>query len=287
MGSGDAAFTAALSTLPAAAHSISVMYSFFQRLRSLRHRFWFGVSERVRWSRGLAHETPALELPALPFEQAQRIAALQSRYQVRFEAGLSAATSINNYEYLDVLDCAWRSAGLSQPAGAVVCDVGCASFWYAAALNAFFRPRRLTGIEVEGYRLFKDGHTRLDYALGYIERMSNTRFVVADYLRHTEAADIITAWFPFLTPAAILAWRLPLSLLRPARLMQNVHRNLAPGGLFIMVNHGSDEGARGADLCAAAGFQKAWTWSQPSPLNRDRAFPPVVSGWFRRAVPRP
>ena len=31
-------------------------------------------------------------------------------------------------------------------------------------------------------------------------------------------ADLITAWFPFLTPAAILAWRLPLSLLAPERL---------------------------------------------------------------------
>ena len=28
-----------------------------------------------------------------------------------------------------------------------------------------------------------------------------------------DTADLITSWFPFVTPAAILAWRLPLSLL--------------------------------------------------------------------------
>ena len=59
---------------------------------------------------------------------------------------------------------------------------GCASFWYAAALEAFFRPRALVGVDVEGYRLFKDGRTRSDYAAGYVGQRPNARFVVADYL---------------------------------------------------------------------------------------------------------
>jgi hypothetical protein len=262
------------------------VYSLTQRLRSLRHRFWFGLSERLRWSRGAFQETPALELPLLPLEQAQRIAALQTRYQVRFEANLSAATSVNNYEYLDILDRAWENCGVSRPEGGVVCDVGCASFWYAATLNAFFRPRRLTGIEVEGYRLFRGGHARVDYALGYIEREPNTHFVIADYLDHTEPADVITAWFPFLTPSSILAWRLPLSLLRPAGMMRGVYRNLAPGGLFIMINHGFEEAALGSELCDAAGFERVWKAAQPSTLNRERGKPPIVSGWRHRAAPR-
>ena len=72
---------------------------------------------------------------------------------------MNAATSTNNYEYLDILDRAWADSGLQRPAGGVVCDVGSASFWYAAALHAFFRPRELVGVEVEGHRLFKDGHS--------------------------------------------------------------------------------------------------------------------------------
>jgi hypothetical protein len=35
--------------------------------------------------------------------------------------------------------------------------------------------------------------------------LPNARFMVADTPRRREPADVITAWFPFLTPAAILA----------------------------------------------------------------------------------
>ena len=264
-------------------HSISRVYSLLQRLRSFRHRFWYGVSERVRWSRGAFHETPARELPVLTLEQAQRIAALRSRYQVQFESRMSAATSVNNYEYLDMLDRAWASSGTDRPAGGVLCDVGCASFWYAAALNAFFRPRRLIGVEVEGHRLFRDGRARIDYAAGYVAQVPNAGFVVADYLSYTEPADLITAWFPFLTPAAILAWRLPLSLLQPQRLFRQIRHNLGPNGLFVMVNHGPAEAALAADLCSAIGLGLVWRWMRPvdhAPVwTKHRASPPVISCW--------
>ena len=69
----------------------------------------------------------------------------------------------------------------------LLCDVGCASFWYAAALEAFFRPRAMVGVDVEGYRLFKDGRTRSDYAAGYVGQRPNARFVVADYLGYARA----------------------------------------------------------------------------------------------------
>jgi hypothetical protein len=85
------------------------------------------------------------------------------------------------------------------------------------------------GVEVEGYRLFKDGHTRIDYASGYLAELSNARFVVADYRRCELPADVITAWFPFVSAAAILAWRLPLSLLAPDQLLNRVHHNLHAG----------------------------------------------------------
>jgi hypothetical protein len=70
---------------------------------------------------------------------------------------MNSATSTNNYEYLDILDRAWAESGLTRPADGVVCDVGCASVWYAATLQTFFRPQELVGVEVEGHRLFRDG----------------------------------------------------------------------------------------------------------------------------------
>jgi hypothetical protein len=255
------------------------MYSLLQRLRSVRHGFWYRVSERVRWSRGAFRETPARELPALTREQAGRIAALRDRYQVRFERTLSAATSANNYEYLDILDRAWAQSGMPHPEGGVLCDIGCASFWYAATLQAFFRPERLLGIEIEGHRLFRDGYTRIDYANGYLADMPNAQFVVADYTSFQQSADVVTAWFPFLTAPTILAWRLPLSLLAPERLFERLHSNLKAGGLFIMVNHGLSEAALAQDLCVAAGFRLQWRWGEDGLFSAHRGRAPVVSCW--------
>ena len=167
---------------------------------------------------------------------------------------MSAATSTNNYEYLDILDRAWGDSGLPRPEGGVVCDVGSASFWYAAALQAFFRPRELVGVEVEGHRLFKDGHSRIDYAAGYVGQIPGARFLVADYVDCELPADVITAWFPFLTPAALLAWRLPLSMLTPERLFARIYLNLRPKGLLVLVNHGAAEAAIAKVLCSAVGL---------------------------------
>jgi SAM-dependent methyltransferase len=255
------------------------MYSLFQQLRSLRHGFWYGISERIRWSRGAYEETPVRELGDLGREQGERIAALANRYQMQFEQRMSAATSVNNYEYLDILDRGWTATGMSRGAGGVLCDVGCASFWYASALQSFFRPDRLVGVEVEGHRLFRDGRTRIDYAAGYLTHLSNAQFIVADYTGYTEPADIITSWFPFLTPSAILAWRLPLSLLAPERLFQRIKHNLRPGGLFFMVNHGLQESALGERLCTAAGLRVSARWSEPGVLSRHRMSPPMLTWW--------
>jgi SAM-dependent methyltransferase len=255
------------------------MYSLFQRLRSLRHGFWYGISERIRWSRGAHEETPARELCTLEREQGERIAALGNRYQVQFERGMSAATSINNYEYLDLLDRGWAATGMGRRVGGVLCDIGCASFWYAAALQSFFLPDRLLGVEIEGHRLFRDGRTRIDYARGYLSGLRNAQFVVADYTGYVEPADLITSWFPFLTPAAILAWRLPLSLLAPERLFRQIRHNLRPGGLFFMVNHGFKEAALAERLCTAAGLQFTARWSGTGVLSGHRASPPILSWW--------
>ncbi|MEA3197890.1 MAG: hypothetical protein QOF32_1942 [Gammaproteobacteria bacterium] len=258
------------------------MYSLLQRIKSLRHGFWYGVSERIRWSRGAFEETPARELCAIDLEQGERIAALRDRYQVQFELRMSAPTSANNYEYLDILDRGWRVAGLDRRAGGVLWDIGCASFWYAATLQVFFRPDRMVGVEIEGHRLFRDGRTRSDYAAGYLARLPTARFMVADYAVIREPADIITSWFPFLTPAAVLAWRLPLRLLAPERLFIQIRHNLMPNGVYFMVNHGVDEAGLAHRYCSAAGLCCIARRVEAGALSKHRLQPPVLS-WWRHA----
>ena len=230
------------------------MYSLLQRLRSLRHGFWYGVSERIHWSRGAFEETPARELCSVDREQGERIAALRSRYQVQFELRFSAATSTRNYEYLDLLDRGWANLGRPRPKGGALCDVGCASFWYADCTANLFPPgphRRRGG---RGSPLFRDGRARVDYA----------------------------HWVQFMTPACrYCAWRLPLSLLKPERLFRQIQHNLGPKGLFFMVNHGSAETDLAVQWCDAAGLRLAGRWSELGSLNGHRLSPPVLSWWQR------
>ena len=220
-------------------------------------------------------------MPALPVGQAERIAALRGIYQVQFELQMNAATSRNNYEYLDILDRAWAQSGMARPSVETLCDIGSANFWYAATLQAFFRPQLLVGVEVEGHRLYRDGHTRIDYASGYLAGRPNARYLVADYVTCELPADLITAWFPFLTPTAILAWRLPLSLLRPERLFAQIYHNLSPAGRLVMVNHGAEEAGFAHELCDAAGLRLVHRGADQGLLSAHRARPAVLSCWTR------
>jgi hypothetical protein len=200
---------------------------------------------------------------------------------VQFESTMSAATARNNYEYLDILDRAWNAGEIDRPAGGVLIDVGCASFWYASTLSAFFSPRELVGVEVEGHRLFRDGHTRIDYASGYLSHLPGARFMVSDYRRCELPSDVIIAWFPFVTAAAILAWRLPLSLLAPQQLFARVYHNLRVGGLFVMVNHGREEADMASGLCRAAGLTCRFRFAEPGVLSQHRQREAILSCWGR------
>jgi hypothetical protein len=109
--------------------------------------------------------------------------------------------------------------------------------------------------------------------------MPDARFVVADYAGFREPADLITAWFPFVTPAAILAWRLPLSLLAPERLFAGIQHNLKPDGLFVMINHGLQEATLAEQLCAAAGLHLVSRHAEAGLFSSQRHRPPLLSCW--------
>lgn len=216
-------------------------YSLIQRCRSLYHGLWFRLSERIWRSRRPYHETPIGFFSGLAPWQITRIDELRARYDVRFESQYGHHTALANYAYLDLLNQAWTAANRSVPTGGLVTDVGCANFWYARTLHRFFRPAKLTGVDVEGFRLYPTGYSRYDAAAGYITPLSHTSFVIADYCEVEERVDVITAWFPFVTPSPVLAWRLPLTVFSPARLCARIARNLSPEGTFFMANQESAE----------------------------------------------
>jgi len=256
----------------------SLRYTVGQRLRSCYHALWYGLGERLRWSRGMYCERPVGQLALLSRGQQARIELLRRRFDIRFEAHCAALTSLKNYDYLDMLDQSWMAYGQPRPVGGVVHDVGASNFWYARALHAFFQPAELTGIEVEGYRIYSNGYSRWDYAQGYVKDLPGTKFVAADYSGYAAPTDTVVAWYPFVTPAPVLAWRMPLGLFAPQALFSRIASNLNPGGLFVMVNQGPEEAECAAGFCRQAGlvFRSS---CHPRALLRARRMPPVISIW--------
>lgn len=256
-------------------------YSMPQRIRSGYHAFWYWLGEGLEWSRGLYRERPVGQLTHLSGSQQARIALLRRQFDVRFEQHCASLTTLKSYDYLDILDQAWAAWGQPRPVGGVVQDVGASNFWYARVLHAFFLPSALRGIEVEGHRIYYNGYSRHDYAQGYVQNLPQTEFVIADYAQYAQPADTIVAWYPFVTPAPVLAWRMPLAFLAPQALFARIATNLNPSGVFVMINHGLDEAAVAADLCQRAGLRFESSCEVRVTLRR-RCIPPVVS-WWRRA----
>jgi hypothetical protein len=243
-------------------------------------RLWFEVSETLKWSRGLRRETPCGEIVGIDARARARVAALAARFGVAFERSLAQPTALDNYAYLDLLDRAFGALGVGAPRGSRVQDAGSASFRYAAALDAFFAPASLVGVDVEGYRLFRDGRSRIDHARGYIAPLAHARFVVADYARFDEPAEVVTMFYPFVTVAPLLAWRLPLKVFAPEAWFARAARNLARGGLLVVVSHGADEAAIAVRHCRAAGFAALAQFCDEAPLL-PRPLPSVVTLWRR------
>ncbi len=264
-------------SLPAIDPDAPPHYSFQQRVRSGYHGFWYHLGERVAWSRGIYRERPTGRLQGLTGIQQERIAALRRQFHIRFEQRAEQLTALKQYDYLDSLDQAWSAMRLPHSVGGIVHDLGSSNFWYASVLDAFLRPTELLGVEVEGHRIYTNGYSRLDYAHGYIQDLPNAQFIVGDYAGYDHPADVVTAWYPFVTPDPELAWRMPLSVLAPHTLFSRVAHNLTPHGLSVMVNQGQDEAAIAAAWCEKVGLVQYGSCEVRTLLRSRR--PAVVSCW--------
>ncbi len=248
------------------------------RLRSGYHRFWYEASQTLRWSRGTYRETPIGTQSNLTSAQHTRISQLSTIYDVRYELRYSPETTLLNYGYLDLLDRARKALNWAIPQDQKVCDVGSANFAYAAALQTFFHPSQLVGTEVDGHRLYCNGRSRIDYAHGHIQDLPNTKYVVTDYRTFKHPAGIVTAWFPFVTPKPLLAWRLPLCLFNPLALFTAIANNLIIGGTFIMINHSPTEANVARRIAESIGLVCRGQFIHETPL-RPRAQPAVLTLW--------
>ena len=64
---------------------------------------------------------------------------------------------------------------------------------------------------------------------------------IQDHLEKDLKFDLVTCFFPFLTPSPLLWWGLPRRLLQPEAFFAHVCARVLPGGLLVVVNHSVEE----------------------------------------------
>jgi hypothetical protein len=257
-------------------------------LWALRRRFGARLSRPERPPR-LRSEPKAGVFAHLPI--ATRAAAdarareLTQRYGLtRLRAEASRAVWLENLTMLDVLEQAGEAGATERPRAPVVraVDVGSRNWTYVHALLGWLagpdgrdggRPDvELTGIEIDGYWLNRDGRTRCDHARAHADlavgdRDHVARYEVADFTtwRPTlpdRSLDVVTMFFPFVTAHALVAWGLPPWLLAPQRLFARAFALLGEGGRLVTWHQTAAEAEVARRIARVAGFvlvdDRAW-----------------------------
>jgi nitrogen fixation protein FixH len=270
----------------------------------------FALRQWLRWSRGgleLPHEAKAERFGHLTAARRDAALAWEGDLRRRFDldplwARSTTTTWLGNLARLDALD--RLAAGLPRPddgAGTVhAIDIGSGDFHYATALQRWLArhgrvaPRHvvLRGLELDGHGIYRDGRARADHGRAHAAQAAagttaNTvvRYEVADATaRALPEQDVATVFFPFLGPYACLRWGLPLSRLRPRRLLARAVAAVRPGGWLVLANQTAAELERAERYLATLPVDRLATralhcpylpWAEQTALQ-------VVTLWRRR-----
>jgi SAM-dependent methyltransferase len=208
---------------------------------------------------------------------------LEQRYDLgALEKASSRLVYAENLYFLDLLD-TLASERLVESVGRRALralDVGSQDFRYATAIERWLsrgglpaegrRTVTLTGIELDGYVIYNDLHSRADHAAYHAALTKNPRvtYRVQDFLKTEDREiDVLTIFFPFVLRYALVQWGLPLGAFQPEAFFQNAARVLRPGGIMVILNHTHEERDRQiALLDTIAGVERLTTIDAISPL---------------------
>ncbi len=218
--------------------------------RSFRNSFFFRLRETIRWQRGPFVERNEPKESLRDHPASDRIRDLEGRYDLApLKARSRLRTYLENLYLLDLLEASHRGWTGDYGEAAIGIDAGCKNFFYAFGLFRFLERFRthgtrrvtLTGYEIDAYRVYTDLRSRADYARGYASFLPGTRFVAGDFLESPGPANLVTAFFPFVTETPHLAWGLPPDLLHPLAFFAHALKTLAPGGVLVTAAQGAKE----------------------------------------------
>ncbi len=226
--------------------------SFNLFLQSLGNSIGFYGRSWMRWSRPGYQEIPESKDNLFAgFEHPEVLEAREKLFCQTYDlSGLRERSGrmryLENLTILTFLEQLQGGESLPETVGPLRwLDVGAKNWAYLDAIAAFLKKRtddfRIHGIELDGYRLYPDFHSRSDYARTFCEAVPQATYEVGDVMRHHEQYDVITWILPFVFPEPCLAWGLPLGFFRPEEALSHVLSLLNPGGVLWMINQGEQE----------------------------------------------
>lgn len=156
------------------------------------------------------------------------------------------STKRNYLETLYTIDILKKTFNLNSiKESAKILDIGSKNWFYAQGEYSYFAKHikniELTGVELDGYRVYADFYSRKDYAEYYIKNLKNTKYLVDNLMNINEEYDYITWFLPFVAEAPLINWGLPLSEFQPEILLKKAYSLLKPNGKMLIVNQGISE----------------------------------------------
>ncbi|QQR80390.1 MAG: hypothetical protein IPJ69_13980 [Deltaproteobacteria bacterium] len=235
-------------------------------LNDLRFKFHHTLS----WSRPGYFEKSMGDLSAFDKPLQEEMLKLKSHYSMAYEERLSEENTRDNYFYLHLLDQSqknWNFVSRQSEILPEVLDVGSKNFYYVDTLHAFFKPKRLVGLEVDGHTIYHDLHSRKDYASYYLKPYPEACYVIENIFDYTGSFDIITCFYPFVFSETAINWSLPLSFFNPEKFFLKIESLLKNNGLFWMLNHGEEEWEAAQKILAQTKLQPVGNFTEHSPLS--------------------
>lgn len=154
-----------------------------------------------------------------------------------------------NLHVVGLLETALAAHAADWPADLAVLDVGAKDWHYLPGMRRFLRrvgaseerSLSLTGIEIDPYYRYDDGHTRYDYAQAYMRDCPECRYVTGDAREHEGSYDLALVLFPFWRKREVLDWGLPGRFFDIDGLLAHARKLVKPGGLLLVSSFRSEE----------------------------------------------
>lgn len=215
-----------------------------EKIHSTRNRLFWNIRSIIRFQRDGYTESSSPEARESALSRLDRNAKaewLKIEAKYAFQKTLPHL-SIQNYQ--KNLFTLWALeqllGGLNQQKR--ILEVGSQDFSRLPAFREFFVTPAITALEIDPFPILQEFHSRIDKANYFISlSKKSASYLEGDFFQLAELHDLIICFYPFVSVNPALAWGLPAQLGNPNLWLSSLDRNLAAGGLAVVVHQGDWE----------------------------------------------